>query len=60
MAQPIIGITLDSEEGGGWSKLPWYAVRQNYCDAIATAGGVPVTLPNQPDQVNEYFRFINA
>lgn len=52
MKKPIIGVTLDSEEAGGWSKLPWYAVRQNYCDSIAKAGGVPVTLPHQPEMVD--------
>ena len=37
--RPTIGVTLDSEEPGGYSKLPWYALRQNYCDAIVKAGG---------------------
>jgi putative glutamine amidotransferase len=31
MKQPIIGITADSEEPGGYSKYPWYALRENYC-----------------------------
>ena len=60
MKKPIIGVTLDSEEAGGWSKLPWYAVRQNYCDSIAKAGGVPVTLPHQPEMVDEYLGFLNG
>ena len=30
--RPIIGVTLDSEPPGGYSKLPWYALRENYCD----------------------------
>ena len=32
--RPVIGVTLDSEEPGGYSKLPWYALRQNYSDAV--------------------------
>ena len=32
--RPIIGVTLDSEQPGGYSKYPWYAVRRNYADAI--------------------------
>ncbi len=60
MKKPIIGVTLDSEEAGGWSKLPWYAVRQNYCDSIAKAGGVPVTLPHQPEIVDEYLGFLSG
>jgi putative glutamine amidotransferase len=28
MSKPVIGITLDSEPPGGYSKLPWYALRE--------------------------------
>jgi putative glutamine amidotransferase len=54
MSRPIIGITLDSEPAGGWSKMPWYALRQNYCDAVARAGGLPVPLPHEPELAAEY------
>jgi putative glutamine amidotransferase len=54
MPRPIIGITLDSEPAGGWSKMPWYALRQNYCDAVARAGGLPVPLPHEPELAAEY------
>ncbi|MBM3569135.1 MAG: gamma-glutamyl-gamma-aminobutyrate hydrolase family protein [Alphaproteobacteria bacterium] len=47
---PIIGITLDSEPPGGYSKLPWYALRQNYAESVAAAGGVPIHLPHHPEQ----------
>jgi putative glutamine amidotransferase len=44
-SRPIIGVTLDSEPAGGYAKLPWYALRQNYCDVVAAAGGhATVTL----------------
>ena len=34
MSQPIIGLSLDREPAGGYSKThPWYALRENYCDA---------------------------
>ncbi|MDE2334421.1 MAG: gamma-glutamyl-gamma-aminobutyrate hydrolase family protein [Rhodospirillales bacterium] len=46
---PAIGITLDSEESGGYSKYPWYALRQNYAAAVAAAGGLPLALPHLPD-----------
>jgi putative glutamine amidotransferase len=46
MARPLIGVTLDAEQPGGWSKFPWYAVRMNYTDAVAGAGGLPVALPH--------------
>jgi putative glutamine amidotransferase len=44
--RPLIGVTLDAEAAGGWSRLPWYALRRNYCDAIAAVGGLPVALPH--------------
>ncbi|MGQ5720398.1 hypothetical protein [Pseudochrobactrum asaccharolyticum] len=37
--RPIIGVTLDSEEGGGFSDSPWYAIRQNYLSCLEEAGG---------------------
>ena len=48
MTRPLIGITLDSEQPGGWSSFPWYALRANYMDAIAAAGGLPIALPHDP------------
>ena len=47
--RPIIGVTLDCEAPGGYSKFPWYALRQNYADAIIAAGGLPMALPHEPD-----------
>ncbi|HTR16805.1 MAG TPA: gamma-glutamyl-gamma-aminobutyrate hydrolase family protein [Acetobacteraceae bacterium] len=46
--RPVIGVTLDSESPGGYSKYPWYALRANYADAIAGAGGLPIALPHHP------------
>jgi putative glutamine amidotransferase len=52
--RPIIGITLDAEEPGGYSKLPWYALRQNYARAVVAAGGLPMMLPHEPDLAEAY------
>ena len=60
MNRPIIGITLDSEEPGGYSKLPWYALRKNYAEAVATAGGVPVMLPHEPELAAHYLDMIDG
>ena len=49
---PLIGITLDSEDPGGYSRFPWYALRRNYADAVAGAGGLPVLLPHHPELVS--------
>ena len=53
-APPLIGLTLDSEEAGGYSRFPWYAIRQNYCEAVVRAGGLPVALPHDPDNAEAY------
>lgn len=57
---PVIGITLDSEEPGGYSKFPWYALRQNYCGAVAQAGGLPLPLPHEPELAEAYLEHIHG
>ena len=43
--RPNIGILLDYEGGGSFSKRPHYALRTTYFDAIWNAGGTPVGIP---------------
>ncbi|MBB4287477.1 gamma-glutamyl-gamma-aminobutyrate hydrolase family protein [Roseospira goensis] len=57
---PLIGITADAEEGGGYSALPWYALRQNYADAVAAAGGVPLILPHRPALAARYLDLMDG
>lgn len=57
---PIIGFTLDYEEGGGYSKYPWYALRDNYTASIARHGGAPVALPHEVAQVETYLALIDG
>jgi putative glutamine amidotransferase len=52
--RPLIGLTLDAEQPGGYSKYPWYALRQNYTSAIAAAGGLAVALPHDPGMASDY------
>ncbi len=58
--RPIIGVTLDSEQPGGYSKYPWYAVRQNYADAIVAAGGLPIALPHNAALAGQYLDMVDA
>ena len=58
--RPIIGVTLDSEQPGGYSKYPWYALRQNYADAIIAAGGLPIALPHDAALAADYLGSIDA
>ncbi len=52
--RPLIGLTLDSEEPGGYSKFPWYAIRENYCAAVIRAGGLPLLLPHETAHAEAY------
>ncbi len=60
MNRPIIGVTADAEEAGGYSKLPWYALRQNYASAIAKAGGLPIVLPHETALADSYLDRIDG
>jgi putative glutamine amidotransferase len=59
-ALPIIGFTLDYEEAGGYSKYPWYALRDNYCASIAAHGGAPVALPHEVEAVDAYLDMLDG
>ena len=60
MPQPVIGLTLDHEPPGGYSQFPWYAIRENYCNAVRRAGGLPVLLPHDPDAAVAYLDRIDG
>ena len=58
--RPVIGVTLDSEGPGGYSTYPWYALRQNYADAVMAAGGLPMALPHAALLAADYLDAIDA
>jgi putative glutamine amidotransferase len=65
MSRPvIIGLTLDSEQPvagvPGYSKFPYYAIRENYTQAVIRAGGVPLPLPHAPELVETYAGLIDG
>ena len=45
---------MDAEGPGGFSKYPWYAIRQNYISAVVSAGGLPFLLAHEPDLLDLY------
>lgn len=60
MRPPVIGITLDYEESGGYSKMPWYALRENYCASVSAFGGIPLPLPHELGSVNHYLDMLDG
>jgi len=60
MPRPQIGITLDAEQPGGYSRFPWYACRENYFGAVVTTGGLPFALPHEPDMAEAYLDTIDG
>jgi len=53
-SRPVIGILLDYQASGSFSKRPHYALRQAYFDAVWRAGGLPVGLPYIVDARDDY------
>ena len=39
---------------------PWYAIRENYCTAVAAAGGIPVALPHEPELAERYLETVDG
>ena len=54
MKNPIIGITLDFENNGGYSKFSWYAIRENYLTCLHKYGAIPFPLFHE-NSLNNYF-----
>jgi len=54
MKNPIIGITLDFENNGGYSKFPWYAIRENYLTCFNKFDAIPFPLFHN-NSANKYF-----
>jgi len=58
--RPIVGLTLDAEAPGTYSKSDWYALRANYTDAIVACGGLPLALPHHTHLTADYLNVIDA
>jgi putative glutamine amidotransferase len=48
---PLIGLTADHETRSNGPTEAEYALRQNYCAAVARAGGLPVILPYEQEDL---------
>ncbi|TDI65948.1 MAG: gamma-glutamyl-gamma-aminobutyrate hydrolase family protein [Alphaproteobacteria bacterium] len=61
-SRPLIGLTPDREEAGayGYSKFPWYVMRENYATSIIRAGGLPVALALEVELVPDILHRIDG
>lgn len=60
MSHVIIGFSLDYETGGGYSKMPWYALRENYLRSVAACGAVPIALPHETGMVAQHLDLLSG
>lgn len=60
MNKPLIGITLDYEEPGNYSKFPWYAIRENYLSCIYKFNAIPFPLFHEIESVSEICKLIDG
>jgi len=60
MKKPLIGITLDIEEPGSYSKFPWYAIRQNYLHSIYECGGIPFPIFHEIESFKELSLYLDG
>ena len=57
---PDIGITMDWNIAGEYSKFPWYAIRQNHVTSVVQAGGLPFLLTHEPELLDMYLNDIDG
>ena len=60
MKKPLIGITLDNEDPGNYSKFPWYAIRRNYLHSVEYFGGIPIPLLHAKKNVDDIFNLLDG
>lgn len=58
--RPIIGITLDWQQEGTYSKRPHLALREHYFNAVYAAGGLPVGIPMVHAAIPQYIDSIRG
>jgi putative glutamine amidotransferase len=58
--RPLIGITLDWQKEGTYSKRPHFALREHYFNAIYAAGGLPVAIPMVHGAISQYIDRIDG
>ena len=60
MKNPLIGITLDFENNGGYSKFPWYAIRENYLSSFHKFGAIPFPIFHENSINNSLLKLLDG
>jgi putative glutamine amidotransferase len=60
MKNPIIGITFDFENSGGYSKFPWYAIRENYLTCLYKFGAIPFPIFHENSLNNTLLKILDG
>ena len=60
MKNPIIGITFDFENSGGYSKFPWYAIRENYLTCLYKFGAIPFPILHENSLNNTLLKVLDG
>ena len=60
MKNPIIGITFDFENSGGYSKFPWYAIRENYLTCLYKFGAIPFPIFHENSLNNTLIKILDG
>ena len=60
MKNPIIGITFDFENSGGYSKFPWYAIRENYLTCLYKFGAIPFPILHENSLNNTLIKILDG
>ena len=56
----IIGFSLDYETTESYSKLPWYAIRENSLTAVSDLGAVALPLAHDLAAIDDYFEMCDG
>ncbi len=60
MKKPLIGITLDSEKMGTYSKFPYYALRENYLSSIIKFNAIPIPLAHDIKLTDDFANILDG
>jgi putative glutamine amidotransferase len=58
--KPVIGITLDHESKDTYAPYPWYALREDYSNAVSVCGGSAILLPYNANEIDDYLELIDG